>query len=304
MYSFRPSDVKKGWPQIAITPSSFEAIRSLDTMLDNIPWVVVKEYFFKNTASTMIDFVKKIMGMATAAFESSKQHAEDHKNDTSAQTSADTKSSGSSLLDTVKEKFGEITLKEAAIDIPYILYAGLRTKQFGNTYIFPYIANNSTVINQSNNASEWGNGEGGGGLLDMLKSAVSSISNLVGGIASSLMGSQAQAANLFPAPSWSNNNKDKISFTFDLILINDNIVKARNNYMCVNTIIHNNRSIQKAILAFPGALYEIWLPTGQRHLMCTGDFKLYPLGLNRQTPVDFFEGSGAKGGGANFSIGV
>ena len=61
MYSFRPSDVKKGWPQIAITPSSFEAIRSLDTMLDNIPWVVVKEYFFKNTASTMIDFVKKIM---------------------------------------------------------------------------------------------------------------------------------------------------------------------------------------------------------------------------------------------------
>ena len=160
------------------------------------------------------------------------------------------------------------------------------------------------MINQSNNASEWGNGEGGGGLLDTLKNAIGSITNLVGGIASSLMGSQAQAANLFPAPSWSNNNKDKLSFTFDLILINDNIVKARNNYMCVNTIIHNNRSIQKAILAFPGALYEIWLPTGQRHLMCTGDFKLYPLGLNRQTPVDFFEGSGSEGGGANFSIGV
>lgn len=74
--------------------------------------------------------------------------------------------------------------------------------------------------------------------------------------------------------------------------------------MCANTIIHNNRSIQKAILAFPGALYEVWLPTGQRHLMCTGDFKLYPIGLNRMTPNDFFKGNGVKDGGANLRIGV
>ena len=70
--------------------------------------------------------------------------------------------------------------------------------------------------------------------------------------------------------------------------------------MCANTIIHNNRSIQKAILNFPGALYEVWLPTGQRHLMCTGDFKLSPIGLNRMTPNDFFRG-GYKG--ANLRIG-
>lgn len=36
-------------------------------MLDNIPYVVVKEYFFKNTASTMMNFVKKIMEMAEEA---------------------------------------------------------------------------------------------------------------------------------------------------------------------------------------------------------------------------------------------
>jgi hypothetical protein len=92
-----------------------------------------------------------------------------------------------------------------------------------------------------------------------------------------------------------------VEFAFDLVLINDHIIKARNNYMCVNTIIHNNRSLQKAILAFPGALYEVWLPTGQRHLMCTGTFKLFPLGLNRRVPVNFF----AKGSvpGATFDIG-
>ena len=61
VYSFRPLDRDKdNCPQIAITPASFESIKSMETMLNNVPYVVVKEYFFKNTASTMIDFVKKI----------------------------------------------------------------------------------------------------------------------------------------------------------------------------------------------------------------------------------------------------
>ena len=85
---------------------------------------------------------------------------------------------------------------------------------------------------------------------------------MIGGITSGVMGSQAQSANLFPAPTRGGPGDDKASFSFDLILINDHIVRARNNYICVNTIINNNRSIQKAILAFPGALYELWLPTG------------------------------------------
>lgn len=129
------------------------------------------------------------------------------------------------------------------------------------------------------------------------------MADLLANTAATLSGSTAKNADLFPAPTWGGPKGDNHqSFSFDLILINDNIVKARNNYMCVNTIIHNNRSIQKAILAFPGALYEVWLPTGQRHLMCTGDFKLYPLGLNRKTPKDFFEGGSAPGAG--FRIGT
>lgn len=129
---------------------------------------------------------------------------------------------------------------------------------------------------------------------------------MVGNLAVTAAGSQGKVANLFPAPSWKGpgggDGEEGASFSFELILINDNVVKTRNNYMCVNTIIHNNRSIQKAILNFPGALYEIWLPTGQRHLMCTGTFKLYPIGLNRLTPDDFFRGDGGEG--ANLRIGV
>lgn len=37
--------------------------------------------------------------------------------------------------------------------------------------------------------------------------------------------------------------------------------------------------------------------------MCTGDFKLYPLGLNRKTPNGFFSGKGGPSG-ANFPIGT
>lgn len=192
MYSFRPSDVEQGYPQIAITPSSFEAIRSIDTMLNNVPWVVVKEYFFKNTASTMLNFLKKIMGMAKDAYNSAKDDSKvSDEDDESSQNAADVKATGSSLLAAVKKRFGNITLKEAAIELPYILYAGLRKKMFGNTYIFPYIVSSSTVINQASNASEWGNGEGGGSLIETLKGAVQGIANMVGGIAAGLTGSQA-----------------------------------------------------------------------------------------------------------------
>lgn len=72
MYSFRPSDSANSWPLLAITPASFQAIRSMDKMLDNIPFIVVKEYFFKNVASTMIDFIAKISGAVKEAFTSPK----------------------------------------------------------------------------------------------------------------------------------------------------------------------------------------------------------------------------------------
>lgn len=137
--------------------------------------------------------------------------------------------------------------------------------------------------------------------MNMLKGFINKATDFVGGLALGAAGSQGKTANLFPAPSWDGPKGECASFQFDLILINDNVVKARNNYMCANTIIHNNRSIQKAILNFPGALYEVWLPTGQRHLMCTGDFKLSPIGLNRMTPNDFFRGGYE---GANLRIGV
>jgi hypothetical protein len=113
----------------------------MDTMLNNVPFVVVKEYFFKNTASTMIDFVKKIAGMVQGAKDAPKDDtsADTTVTEKSSQGAGDAKSTGNSFMDKVKEIFHDIPLKPMVIDIPYILYFCLRQKVYGNTYIFPYI---------------------------------------------------------------------------------------------------------------------------------------------------------------------
>ena len=320
MYSFRPQDTltnkqEENYPMIAITPSSFQSLKSINKMLNSIPFVVVREYFFKNQASNIIDFVKGVSEGAVNLFKNPKgvsttevEKSASTEGQANQGTMKQVESAVRGFVDKIKEVFEKVDIKTATIDIPYILYCGLRNKQWGNTYIFPYIVDSSTVINESSNESEW-NGEGSG-FLEWIKNATQGITNFIGGAATSLTGSQAMPADLFPAPTWSNKSTEKISFSFTLVLINDHIIKARNNYMCVNTIIHNNRWMQKTILAFPGALYELWLPTGQRHLMGTGSFKLYPLGLNRVTPVDFFEGVEWKGEGdkglrgADFEIGT
>ena len=128
--------------------------------------------------------------------------------------------------------------------MPYVLYIELRKRVYGNTYVFPYIVDGNTPINQSSNDSEWGNGEDAGmGIGQMVKNIINSGVNAIGGLAMGLTGSQARPTNLFPAPTWKGPGSEKVSFQFDIILVNDNFITARNNYMCVNTIINNNRAI-------------------------------------------------------------
>ena len=71
-FSFRPKDTlnpktEEAYPQIAITPASFEAIESLHNLLNEIPYIVVREYFFKNVASTMNGVVTALLTKANTA---------------------------------------------------------------------------------------------------------------------------------------------------------------------------------------------------------------------------------------------
>ena len=90
----------------------------------------------------MIDLVKKITASVEAA-----DAALSHNDDKSSQGSS-AKDVGQEIMKEISKQFVDISFQKAAIEIPYILYCGLRNKVFGNTYIFPYIVQSgSTVIN-------------------------------------------------------------------------------------------------------------------------------------------------------------
>ena len=55
---------------IAITPSSFQSLKTINTMLNSIPFVVVREFFFKNQAGQIVNFIKEITNKASETYES------------------------------------------------------------------------------------------------------------------------------------------------------------------------------------------------------------------------------------------
>ena len=57
---------------IAITPSSFQSLKTINTMLNSIPFVVVREFFFKNQASQIVNFIKGIANGASEIYQSAK----------------------------------------------------------------------------------------------------------------------------------------------------------------------------------------------------------------------------------------
>ena len=57
---------------IAITPSSFQSLKTINTMLNSIPFVVVREFFFKNQAGQIVNFIQGIAKGAREVYQSAK----------------------------------------------------------------------------------------------------------------------------------------------------------------------------------------------------------------------------------------
>lgn len=268
-YSFRPCDAILGYPMISIIPASFQSIASISTILNEVPYIKVMEYFMRNNVSAAINMFQ---GLAEGA---------DKQDSQEANQPATIKDNTKSLIDIIKEKFTDgLDPKNQVIDLPFKLYHKLKAKLYGNTYIFPYIPKENPIT-QSSNKSEW-NEEGG-----ILQALTSGLQGAVNGAAGML---GIGIAKPFPAPTWKLPSDGwKWTMSFNLNLINDEYFRTRCNYMCANTLINNNRWIQKTILGFPGALYEVAVPTGVRELMCTGEFVLTGLGNIRNVPPGFFD---------------
>ena len=268
-FSYRPTDSKEGYPIIRIVPASFQCMANIDKVLNTTPYVFVKEYFMRNNVSSAVNLFQGAL----------EGKADPPASDEAAQPSA-IKAKTEELTQIIKDAF--VTLDdplEQVITMPFVLYHRLKAKLYGNQYVFPYNPKDFALA-QSSNTEEWG----GEGLLSTLTSGLMNATNGLTG----MLG--FGVAKPFPAPTWKlPDGGTKWSMSFDLNLLNDEFIRARNNYMCSNTIINNNRWIQKTILGFPGALYEVLIPTGLRELMCTGSFTLKPLGVNRHVPHNFFK---------------
>ena len=268
-FSYRPTDSKEGYPIIRIVPASFQGMANIDKVLNTAPYVLIKEYFMRNNVSSAVNL-----------FQGALEGKADAPSSAEANEPGKIKSYTENLTETIKNAFIDLGKPiTQVIDMPFVLYHRLKAKLYGNQYVFPYNPKDFALA-QSSNTEEWG-GEG------ILSSLAGGLMNATNGLTGML---GFGIAKPFPAPTWKlPDGGTKWSMSFDLNLINDEFVRARNNYMCSNTIINNNRWIQKTILGFPGALYEVLIPTGLRELMCTGTFTLKPLGVNRHVPHDFFD---------------
>ena len=268
-FSYRPTDNKQGWPPISIAPASFQCVLSFQTVLDQLPYVTISEYFMRNNIGNALNLFQAVSNGEANKLDS-KQAGE----------VGEVKSGAEGLIEKIKGLVEDIDMETMVLSMPFIFYHRLKGKVYGNIYKFPYLPEGN-IITQSSNKEEWG----GGGILSELGSKLQ-------GFANGLLGKLGMGiAKPFPAPTWTLPESGwKWNMKFTLNFINDEFIRARNNYMCANTIIHNNRWIQKTIIGFPGALYEIMLPTGVRELMCTGSFTLNPIGVPRHVPPTFFEG--------------
>ena len=268
-YSFRPADKESGL-QIGIVPASFNCIKnSIDNVLNDFPYIKINEYFMRNNVSSVINL-----------FQAATEGKAEQKDAAEVSQPSEIKAHAHALVDIVKNMLAEVELPFShAVNIPFTLYHKLKGKMYGNKYRFPYVPAENPIT-RSSNLNEWGSNEGV--LEKLIGGALQGLNAITGytGIG---------VAKPFPAPTWKlTDGGSNWQLNFELNFINDEYTKARNNYMCANTIINNNRWIQKGILAFPGALYEIAVPTGVRELMCAAEFQLKPLGVNRHVPPGFF----------------
>ena len=269
-FSFRPGDLKKNCPNIGIVPASFQSIKTINSVLNTFPYIIIGEYFMRNNVSSTLNLIQAVT--------KSKADKED-----AAQASepADIQSITQTLNDKIKAFFEQVGQPGVqVIDMPFVLYHRMKAKLHGNEYRFPYIPGDNPITKASN-SSEW-NGQGG-----ILTSMINKGAGFLNAAEDTLGFGFAKP---FPAPTWKlpDSGGYQWDLTFTLNLINDEFMHARNNYICANTLLNNNRWIQKAIIEAPGALYDISVPTGVRELMCTGDFTLRPLGVNRHVPDLFF----------------
>lgn len=170
------------------------------------------------------------------------------------------------------------------IKMPFFFYYTFLSSTTTNVYEFPCKVDGD-LLYSSDGTKGWGSTAFD---LQVVQDAAHSINGIVGKVADALLGNIRM---LYLAPwnameGWQTNEED---ITIKVNLFNDTLEAAVANFICVNTLIGNNKYVQYGIFQSGPCLYDVQVEGSIRMFACTGKFKVNSKGLLRDPSKQFFD---------------
>lgn len=195
-----------------------------------------------------------------------------------------------SSLDSVKDQaMGAMSSGDAdhanyIMKMPFFFYYTFLSSTTLNIYEFPCKLEND-LLYSSDGTPGWG---GTAFDLQILQDKIRAVSGAAGAVADALLGNIRM---MYLAPwnameGWKTNDTD---IQLKVHLFNDTIETAVTNFVCVNTLIGNNKYAQYGVFQTGPSLYDVQVEGSNRLFACTGKFQVVAKGPMREPPYEFFK---------------
>ena len=168
--------------------------------------------------------------------------------------------------------------------MPFFFYYTFLSSTTLNIYEFPCKLDND-LLYSSDGTAGWG---GTAFDLQSVQDKIRAFSGAAGAIADALLGNIRM---MYLAPwnameGWKTNDTD---IQLKVYLFNDTIETAVTNFICVNTLIGNNKYAQYGVFQTGPSLYDVQVEGSNRLFACTGKFQVNAKGPMREPPYEFFK---------------
>ena len=284
-------------------------------ILNFIPAITIREYIPDTRLNQVINYMSSIYGKLTGLFETSKDGPQDNDRNTIEITIEKAKSFFKKIPDMAIWAFKYITgtdeckdsnlwtslnvdagkqygnekeiyanidadVSKAIYDFPFTLYYLFQSSLTTNIYEFPCILPDGRLYASSGHEG-WTAGSNEISLMGMLGKIP---------LVNTFLKSTLNNVSVAFMPWWDAESGRKTiepDVNVKFHLFNDNLDKAIANFLCVNTLIANNRWYQYKFYQHSPALYEIKLEGSNRLFACTCNSIVRSIGNLRQPPARF-----------------
>lgn len=195
----------------------------------------------------------------------------------------------SSLNDVKSDAMGAMSAKDDdhanyVMKMPFFFYYTFLSSTTLNIYEFPCKLNDD-LLYASDGTPGWG---GTAFDLQVVQDKIRSFNAAAGAVADALLGNIRM---MYLAPwnameGWKTNDTD---IQLKVHLFNDTVETAVTNFICVNTLIGNNKYAQYGVFQTGPSLYDVQVEGSNRLFACTGKFQVNAKGPMREPPYEFFK---------------